>query len=508
MKYRKTFLFLIRAVLFLVILTGVLYCTAVVLQCKDSQYKYADFFRTADQLDVLFLGSSHVINGINPVQFYEDYGYTSYNMGGHGSVVPSTYWEFRNALDYCRPEYVVVDAYMLEKDFHYLDQGEDGEDANSSTDQLHLNMDCWPYSQTKVAAVKDLLSDKKLQRQFLYDFILYHNRWEELGQNDFLQLTGNEDRNILMGAEQRFKVDAVPDIEYPKDDTGMLTGQTQGELYLEKLLKDCRKEKIRVILTFLPKAQVTEEDVQSANSAGQIAEKYEVPFLNFLKKSDVVNFYTDMNDNGHLNSNGMQKVTEYIGQYLHEHTDLADHRGDTGYELWDQRVDEFQQSEAEQTQTQENLYSELMVLGNHSVNYVVYVKAGSEILKDPEAVGLLEELTGTKEIENAVQSGGPYFLAQDDTKGIMQEYTEPAEPDAFDTTAGKMEYIGLPDFGAVYLNGDEDHNLLDMGDNYGSDLQILIMDRKNGQVLKHQCWYAQGQDYQLCEDDVAQGQNR
>ena len=507
MKYKNTFAFLLKAVLFLLILTGVLYCAAVVVQRKDSQYKYADFFRTADQLDILFLGSSHVINGINPVQLYEDYGYTSYNMGGHGSVMPSTYWEMENALNYCSPRYVVVDTYMLEKDYHFLDQAEESTDANSSVDQLHLNMDCWPYSRTKADAVQDLVQDKQLQKEFLYDFILYHNRWEELGQDDFLQLTGNEDRNKLMGAEQRLEVDAVPDIEYPQKDKALLGSKTQGERYLEKILQDCRKRKIKVILTFLPKANVTDQDVQSANSTAKLAKQYDVPFLNFLKNQNVVNFYTDMNDNGHLNSSGMQKITDYIGRYLNKHTQLKDHRKDTGYELWNQRVKDLRALEENQTQTQENLYDELMVLGNHAVNYAIYIKADSPILQDQEAVTLMEELSGTKKIEETTQSGGPYFLVQDDSESVLQEYAGPAEPDAFQTTMGKMEYIGLPDFGAVYINGNENDNLLDMEENYDSDMQILIMDRKSGKLLRHMCWYEQGQGYRTADDNVEAVQN-
>ena len=135
----------IKSILFLLILTALIGTAIKVVERKDSHQKYADFFDTANQLDVLFLGSSHVINGINPVQLYEDHGYTAYNMGGHGSVLPSTYWELKNALNYCNPKYVVVDTYLLEKDYHYLDEMDSyasDSDIRSSIEQLHLNMDC------------------------------------------------------------------------------------------------------------------------------------------------------------------------------------------------------------------------------------------------------------------------------------------------------------------------------------------------------------------------------
>ncbi len=86
------------------------YGASVVLRDKDSEYKYADFFDRADQIDVLFIGSSHVINAINPAVLYGEYGITSYNMGGHGSIMQSTYWELIEALQYCNPKAVVVDT--------------------------------------------------------------------------------------------------------------------------------------------------------------------------------------------------------------------------------------------------------------------------------------------------------------------------------------------------------------------------------------------------------------
>ena len=84
----------LKCIFFTLTVGVILYGATVVLERKDSLYKYADFFDMAekDQIDVLFMGSSHVINAINPVFLFEDYGITSYNMGGHGAMLQATYW--------------------------------------------------------------------------------------------------------------------------------------------------------------------------------------------------------------------------------------------------------------------------------------------------------------------------------------------------------------------------------------------------------------------------------
>ena len=177
MKIR--FVNILKVLAFACVASLCVYGATVVLRDKDSEYKYADFFDRADQIDVLFIGSSHVINAINPVVLYGEQGITSYNMGGHGSIMQSTYWELIEALQYCNPKCVVVDTYMLQKDYKYLDEmNEDysDEDRASSIAQLHLNMDCWPLDKLKVAAVNDLIKDEEIRKQFYEPFYVYHHR--------------------------------------------------------------------------------------------------------------------------------------------------------------------------------------------------------------------------------------------------------------------------------------------------------------------------------------------
>ena len=120
---KQKLLNVLKCILFLALLGACIFAVSIVVRRKDSNYKYADFFDKAqeDQIDVLFMGSSHVINACNPAVLYNEYGITSYNMGGHGSVMQATYWELIEALNYCTPKYVVVDTFLMHKDYQYLD---------------------------------------------------------------------------------------------------------------------------------------------------------------------------------------------------------------------------------------------------------------------------------------------------------------------------------------------------------------------------------------------------
>lgn len=157
---------------------------------KASIEKYQDFFDEEMDFDVLFLGSSHMLNAVYPMELWRDHGIVSYNFGGHGNQLPTTYWVLQNVLQYTSPKLVVVDCYYLASDFKVI----------KDYSQVHLSMDALPFSATKAKGVTDLLDDSAMQKWvaenqvqgekitamgLLWDFSVYHERWAELAQDDF-----------------------------------------------------------------------------------------------------------------------------------------------------------------------------------------------------------------------------------------------------------------------------------------------------------------------------------
>ena len=180
------------------------------MERKFSVFKFHNFFDKSKDFDVLFFGTSHVHNGILPMELWDDYGIASYNCGGNGNVIPTIYWTMKNTLDYAEPKLVVIDGYLLNLDIK----------TNRFSD-VHGSMDAFPLNRTKLAAIWDLLHDEKMEEQIrqgtcadaaerkslnlLWDFSVYHSRWSELEKNDFLTEYSKE-----AGAEAIYAV-AVPD---------------------------------------------------------------------------------------------------------------------------------------------------------------------------------------------------------------------------------------------------------------------------------------------------------
>lgn len=471
----------------------ILICVAARLtQRKESQRKYQDFMELAEQVDVLFLGSSHVLNGINPLQLYTERGITSYNMGKPGGMVTESYWMLMNALDYCTPKCVVVDLWALDRDYQYVDvmNGcESEEELRNSVSLLHNNMDCWPLSRTKIAAVRDLIQDPEIRKEFLWDFTLYHDRWSTLEPDDFAALGGQLQSGYLLGAERRTELYLNPSVGQADDTAQTLPGKSVCMEYLEKILSVCEERGIEVVLTFLPMASSYDQDRQAVNTAAQLAQERGILFLNMLPQETqaVIDYYTDMSDDTHLNGNGMRKMTTYIGSVLQDMCALPDHRADASYAAWETRAAQWQSDEIWQLCVQPDFYTELGAIQNINASVVLYMRGDSKAIHDDTVRRFVKQLTGTSVIDEAALANGPYLLIRDASGSVSEtpvhyEFAGEAQPEPFATLLGETEYIGMMNFGAVYVNGDYENNYLDMEEHYNDEVQLLILGQQ-GEVI-------------------------
>lgn len=157
--------------LFLLLLSGaLLFCNRLLVR-KDSYRDRALFFKEgkAGRIDALFLGNSHMKNGVNPAQLYEEYGITSYNLASKGARLNVSYWILKNALRTCTPKFVFIDGYYLDQDVRYLDQlpkdtGVEGETSQQALGLAHDALDAFCLSKTKQEAVFDLFKKKKTRQ--------------------------------------------------------------------------------------------------------------------------------------------------------------------------------------------------------------------------------------------------------------------------------------------------------------------------------------------------------
>ena len=378
-------------VCFCVILAAVTGATQRLFERKYSYTKYYDFYQQEQDFDVLFLGTSHVLNAVYPMELWRDYGIVSYNMANHSENICTNYWQLRSALRYTKPKVVVVDLYAVDGDSKVNEQ------------YLHNFLDQVPFSPLKVEMVCDLLEPEK-RVEYLFNLSLYHSRWEELGAADL-----NPSPGLEKGAEFRDDVTVnVPPTLIPQDEYDPT--ERINKQYLQKIIDLCREQDIGIILMYVPYT-MPEGHQRVANWGYVAAERNDIPYLNFVYEDLKIDYATDCADEGHhLNASGARKLTDYLGDYIRTNYNVEDHREDPAYDFWHQDYDEYRQLKGEWLNGQKNAWSYLLQLNDRDYLTKIYAADSNYIYKDSQ----MKNLVGNIGVYGRIERLEPLGEAGDD----------------------------------------------------------------------------------------------
>lgn len=445
------------------------------LMRKGSYIKNDDFYTYDGNYDVLFLGTSHVVMGVSPMELWHDYGIVSYNLANHGQWLPIDYWVLKNALDYTRPKLVVLDIRAIDIQNNKV--------SPEHAAQTHESFDRMPLSKNKISAIYDLFPAGK-RMEYLFDFSIYHTRWKEIDAAFWDDAVPSVEKGANIDNSNNFEFTRVFEIAPPKllDKNDMNLEETVGKEYLRKIIELCRQEGIEILLTSLPYAPNAAYQ-KWLNSAQAIADEYKVPYLDMIKEDTFVNYKTDFFDEDHLNSSGARKATEVIGEYISSHFDVPDLRGSDVAEKWDSDYEDYKNYKAGWLQSQNSLDTYLMLLADKNFDAVIEIY-NPKIWKDEHYTALFENLgvdagKVTKDTDCIVigEGGKAVDIIENfhDSEGVTE------------TNIGQLclfieemdEENNVKSYG-VYLD-DEKRYTAELGENV--DLRVLVVD-KDGLATK------------------------
>ncbi len=438
--------------------------TANIVERKESVIKNQDFIVEKQNIDVLFLGTSHVINGVYPMELWDDYGIVSYNLAGHSTPIASSYWVLKNALNYTEPKVVVIDCLDIRNVIKVSD----------NFDYAHICFDVFPLSLTKIQAVNDLLEGNTEHSKWdlLFPFSQYHNRWNQLTSEDF-----HVEYNCEKGAEMR--VDLVSPLYFDKIPFGQkVTEDTLAMEYLEKIITECNEQGIEVLLTYFPfPAEPSYQE--EANRVYDIAEEYGVDYINFLDM-DIVNYETDCYDeSSHLNPSGARKVTDYLGQYIMDNYDVQDQRSNAEYAEWSSDYEEYQIKKNGILTDIENPYVYMSMLTDTNYNLVIEV-TNKEILLDEKLCVLFENLGMDRKKAADVE-----YILLNNQEGTIDYLTENQLRDgSISTCIGLFEKNWYAESNYhISVDGNVYYDVLATDDEW-QDMRTIIIDNRNMQLVE------------------------
>lgn len=352
----------------LILLIGVLTALAPGLMRRPSPRKYFGFYEYAQDYDVLFLGSSHVLNSIIPIQLWDEHGITAYNLGMSGSTIAMDYWTLQNALQYAAPKLVVLDCASLA-----------GEKVNVSADYNHAAIDDLRHLPTKIDAVFDLFDAFGDKLGYLFP------------QRDADARDLSHDGKLGFTWLRTIKPVELPDFAAVTDPSPVDNISIE---YLRRIILECRELGIDILLTYIP-FNANENSLNEAAFMHSIAAEYGLRYLSAPEINAVLNprvdFGSNYGDDVHLNLSGAQKLSTLIGSYIAEHYDIPDHRGTASYAHWDELSSTYHSEYRALLKRQKTPAEYLMALYHNG--YSVLIEAGSpQLLKSPVVRDMLENL--------------------------------------------------------------------------------------------------------------------
>lgn len=380
------------ALLLALVLSGVAFWSNA-LRMNDGYYKNTPFIREDRQYDVLFFGTSHVVNSVFPMQLWRDYGIASYNLAIHGGSIASSYWMLETALDYQKPKVAVMDVLLTKSNYMQTD-----------LPMAHAAMDPFPLSMTKLRAIWDIYDSPKDRAELLFPLDVFHNRWKDLDTEMLKRGFGESKVSPEKGGESRVRV-------YPLEEPLVVDASdaadewTEGLRYLEKFILLCQQEGIAPVITYLPyRGAGDAEEQRYSNAAIRLAQSLGAETID-LQHSDLIDDDTDWyDDGGHTNPLGAKKITGALGEYLTAAHDLPDHRDS---EDWAADYEAYYAYQADHLQKTEDLWSTLALLSVEDFTAAVEIAPDCDM--DPVTQKLLDA-QGDRLTEGAGETSGRLTL--------------------------------------------------------------------------------------------------
>lgn len=299
---------LILSLCFVAVFSMAFHTVSSIFERKDSREHFNKFWEDPGEYDVWFMGTSHIRYSMQPLELWREYGIRSYNLAAPSSYLSQTYWTLMCALEYSQPQVIVLDTYKVQRDV-----------KNTEGKLIHTGFDEIPLSVEKVKAICDLFSTWDNRFEYLCDFSIYHNRWENLGRHDFYV-----EPSVTNGGKFKDRIVDKTDFKIiPKDEKSGT--DTVSFSYLKKIIEECKKRDIQLILTNVPFCS-NKKMQRAINAVPDLAKEHGVMFMDLTYEEQIVDFGVDFGDKAHVNLFGGKKLTDYVGNYLLENSDVQDYR--------------------------------------------------------------------------------------------------------------------------------------------------------------------------------------
>lgn len=444
--------------------------------------KYGFFYKLPKNTANYFtIGASTSYHSLNPTRIYAKTGITGYCLG-HGNMrMDFVYYMLKEGLKTQHPQVVFLDMSPL---FH---------DEPFTTDFTKALVQMRP-SLNKLKAALVCKGENQSAIELLFPLFRFHDRWTDLDQGDLI--FGPTTDYAQNGTFASFTANMYTDIldrpygnEYTLED-GTVTIEEKPEkiseksaAYFEKILALCKENGIELIPTHFAAIWPLGRD--------KLVEDYLVPFgLELLDMTDPavgLAWTQDTADSGsHTNFWGCAKGSDYLAEYLRD-KGLEDHRGQSGYELWDETLEKYMQWEQDELESRElvNAYDYLNALTAVKDKYLIVltVKDEASAAWNDTLEDAIHRLGVESSFYDQTQRSFAAILDQGENLFELWDGREIEVNTSFRTADGKEHALYVASGGFAYGNTCS-VQIDGVGQSMGArGLNIVAIDKASGKVI-------------------------
>lgn len=327
-RIKTNLIFFVKIIIFVMIILVLTQYIGNVCANKNEGYLYSDILYMTDdeEVDAVFIGSSHCYCTVIPQLIYDDMGGKTIVVADNMESTASSYWSLIEVSKKFPKSQIFVELYTATTEY------DESMHHNYYTSAIRRMPQT---SLIKYRALSDIYNKcKTINWQYYFRFFSARNSIFGLQRKDFFSANENRLRECK-GYDPRFNVMEEASFEceeLSETDKNNIELNQQNVDYIKKMIKYASKNNIRLTFFVSPYVTSSVEDYKFELIEEVIKEEDgTVEYINFNNSRETIGMDTNLyyKDNGHTNYWGAQIVTKCLEPYIKTNSN------NTNNKLWE-----------------------------------------------------------------------------------------------------------------------------------------------------------------------------
>lgn len=260
-------------------------------------YKSIEYVMKQCKEDVLFIGSSVVLNSLMPSIIEDSIGVTCYNTGANAQTLHYFHTILNCILKRYTPKMVILGM-------------KPNELSREGISRYNLLI---PYYHTGSSEIDSILESKNDYEKYLLQSNLYRYNtiWFRILSYHFIRGHENTDKGFLAKEKPIFP----PNLRYTKENNSVLNNKV---LIFEDIIRICKQRGINLIVYFPPIYMRYKEKSETIKEVERICKDKNIHFYNDTQDSIFLAHQDWFYDSSHLNKFGAIEYSKLFAKRLHD----------------------------------------------------------------------------------------------------------------------------------------------------------------------------------------------